>query len=135
MKRMDKSEEVAGLVCFLASNAASFIMDSYRVVEQRAVKKEERLNRFLTLVSDKNPDALPLAQDAEFVVSSLESGKKTSYQLGSGYGAYLYVASGSVRLGDQTLSAGDAARITGDPSLEAEAEQDSELAMVVVRVP
>jgi quercetin 2,3-dioxygenase len=104
-------------------------------VEQRAVKKEERLNRFLTLVSDKNPDALPLAQDAEFVVSSLESGKKASYQLGSGYGAYLYVASGSVRLGDQTLSAGDAARITSDPSLEVEAEQDSELAMVVVQVP
>jgi NAD(P)-dependent dehydrogenase (short-subunit alcohol dehydrogenase family) len=30
---MDKPEEVAGLVCFLASNAASFIMDSYRVVD------------------------------------------------------------------------------------------------------
>jgi quercetin 2,3-dioxygenase len=53
-------------------------------VEQRAVKKEERLNRFLTLVSDKNPDALPLEQDAAFVVSSLESGKEASYQLGRG---------------------------------------------------
>jgi redox-sensitive bicupin YhaK (pirin superfamily) len=103
-------------------------------MEQRAVEKEERLNRFLTLVSDKDPDALPIEQDAEFVVSSLESGKKASYQLEEGYSAYLYVASGRVRLGDHTLVQGDAARITGDPSLEVEAEQDSELAMVVVRV-
>jgi quercetin 2,3-dioxygenase len=103
-------------------------------VEQRAVKKEERLNRFSTLVSDKDPDALPLEQDAAFVVSSLESGKEASYQLGSGYGAYLYVASGSVRLGDQTLSEGDAAKIVDEPTVTVEASQDSELTMVVVRL-
>jgi quercetin 2,3-dioxygenase len=103
-------------------------------MEQRAVEKAERLNRFLTLVSDKDPDALPIEQDAGFAVSSLESGKRASYQLEGGYGAYLYVVSGKVRLEGQTLSQGDAARITGTPALEVEAEQDSELAMVVVRV-
>jgi enoyl-[acyl-carrier-protein] reductase (NADH) len=30
---MDNPEEVAGLVCFLASNAASFITGSYHVVD------------------------------------------------------------------------------------------------------
>lgn len=103
-------------------------------MEQRAVEKAERLNQFLTLVSDKATNALPIEQDADFVVSSLESGKKASYQLESGHGAYLYMASGRVRLGDHTLAQGDAARITDAPSVEVEAEQDSELAMMVVRV-
>jgi NAD(P)-dependent dehydrogenase (short-subunit alcohol dehydrogenase family) len=33
MKRMGKAEEVATLVCFLASDAASFITGSYHVVD------------------------------------------------------------------------------------------------------
>jgi quercetin 2,3-dioxygenase len=103
-------------------------------VEQRAVDKAERLNRFLTLVSDKDPSALPIEQDADFVAASLESGKRASYRLESGYGAYLYVASGRVRLGDYTMAQGDAARITDYPSVEIEAEQDGELAIMVVRV-
>jgi redox-sensitive bicupin YhaK (pirin superfamily) len=68
------------------------------------------------------------------VVSFLESGKEASYQLGSGYGAYLYVASGSVRLGGQTLSEGDAAKIAAEPTVTVEASQDSELTMVVERL-
>jgi redox-sensitive bicupin YhaK (pirin superfamily) len=103
-------------------------------MEQRAVKREERLNRFLTLVSDKDPKALPIAQDAEFAVSALEKGAAASRELASGYGAYLYVASGQVQLEGHTLSQGDAAKITGEPSVKVKADEDSELAMVVVRV-
>jgi redox-sensitive bicupin YhaK (pirin superfamily) len=84
-------------------------------VEQRAVEKKQRQNRFLTLVSDKDPQALPIQQDAEFVVASLEPQKSISYGLEPGYGAYLYVASGAVDLGGVTLSQGDAAKIIGQP--------------------
>ena len=103
-------------------------------MEQRSVDKSERLNRFLTLVSDKDSDALPIEQDAEFVVAALEPGKTASRKLDGGYGAYLYVVSGQVRLDGQTLSEGDAAKISGVPSVDVEADEDSELAMVVVRV-
>ncbi len=103
-------------------------------VQNRSVDEKERLNRFLTLVSNKNPDALPIAQDAEFVVSSLQSGKSASHELGEGYGAYLYVASGQIRIGEDTLSEGDAAKIVDEPTVTVEASQDSELAMVVVRL-
>jgi redox-sensitive bicupin YhaK (pirin superfamily) len=103
-------------------------------VQNRSVDEKERLNRFLTLVSNKNPDALPIAQDAEFVVSALQSGKSASHELDEGYGAYLYVASGQIRIGEDTLSEGDAAKIVDEPTVTVEASQDSELAMVVVRL-
>jgi redox-sensitive bicupin YhaK (pirin superfamily) len=101
-------------------------------VQSRSVDRKERLNRFLTLVSNKQTGTLPIAQDAEFVVSFLQSGKSVSYQLNEGYGAYLYVASGKIRLGEHTLSEGDAAKIVDEPAVATEASQDSELAMVVV---
>jgi redox-sensitive bicupin YhaK (pirin superfamily) len=103
-------------------------------VQNRSVDEKERLNRFLTLVSNKNPDALPIAQDAEFVVSALQSGKLASHELDEGYGAYLYVVSGQIRLGEHNLSEGDAAKIVDEPTVTVEASQDSELAMVVVRL-
>jgi quercetin 2,3-dioxygenase len=103
-------------------------------MEHRSVQKEERLNRFLTLVSDKDPNALPIAQDALFLVSALEPGQGASHPLDPGYGAYLYVASGRVKVGNETLVEGDSAKITGQSAVEVAAEQDSELAMVVVRV-
>jgi quercetin 2,3-dioxygenase len=103
-------------------------------VQNRSIDEKERLNRFLTLVSNKNPDALPIAQDAEFVVSALQLGKSASHELDEGYGAYLYVASGQIRLGEHTLSEGDAAKAVDEPTITVEASQDSELAMVVVRL-
>ena len=103
-------------------------------VEQRAVSNEERLNQWLTLASDKDTGVLTLEQDAEFVVAAVGPGRTVSYDLGAGYGAYLYIASGQVRLGELDLSEGDAAKISGEPSVEVQAVRDSELAMVVVRV-
>ena len=103
-------------------------------MQQRAVELRDRLNRFLTLVSDKDPDALPIAQDAEFVVAGLEKGRSASYDLADGYGAYLLVASGQVQLDGETASDGDAVMITDTPVVEVKAVRDSELAMVVVRV-
>lgn len=103
-------------------------------MEQTSVEKRDRLNKFLTLVSDKDANALPIAQDAEFVVSALEKNRSVSYKLEEGYGAYLYVISGQVQLEGQTLSEGYAAKITGVPSVDIAADKGSELAMVVVRV-
>lgn len=103
-------------------------------MEQRTVDPKERLNKFLTLVSDKNPDALPIAQDAEFVVSSLEKNRSASYALPDGYGAYLLVASGQIQVNGNAASEGDAVMISDTPAVDVKADKASELAMVVVRV-
>jgi redox-sensitive bicupin YhaK (pirin superfamily) len=85
-------------------------------------------------VSNKDPDTLPITQDTEFIVSSLQLGKSASQELDEGYGAYLYVVSGKIQLGEHTLSEGDAAKIIDELTVTVEASQDSELAMVVVRL-
>lgn len=103
-------------------------------MQQRSVDVNERMNRFLTLVSNKDPKALPIEQDAEFVVSSLRQGKSASRELEPGYGAYVYVVSGQVTVNGQSMSEGDAATIVGEPSLNAQAEVNSELTAVIVRV-
>ncbi|MCH8206072.1 MAG: pirin family protein [Chloroflexi bacterium] len=103
-------------------------------MEQRAVEKGERLNRFLTVVSGTDPGALSMQQDAEFVVAALESGQSASYELAAGQGAYLYVVSGRAGLAGHALGQGDAAKIPGEPSVVVKAEAECELAMVAVRV-
>ena len=103
-------------------------------VEQRTVDPNDRLNRFLTLASNRDSEALGMRQDAAFVVSKLEAQRSASYELSEGYGAYLYVASGSISLNGHALSQGDAAKIVDESAVEVEGGEDSELAMVVVRV-
>ena len=103
-------------------------------MEQRKVKREERLNRFLTLVSSKDPQALPIQQDAEFLASALEPGATASHRLESGEGAYPYMVSGKIKVNEHSLSQGDAAKIVDEPTIEVRATEESELAMVVVRV-
>lgn len=50
-------------------------------MEQRKVKREERLNHFLTLVSNKDPSVLLIQQEAEFLAAAVEPGKTASRKL------------------------------------------------------
>src|SRR5256712_11032949 len=63
-------------------------------VEQRAVAKADRTDRFLPLVSTDDPDALPIFSDARVLASSLRRGKAVSYPMEDHRGGYLYVLSG-----------------------------------------
>src|SRR3989442_1799263 len=63
-------------------------------VEQRAVEREERTNRFLPLVSNRHPGALPIRQDAEVHATFLQRARKLEYELRPGRGAYLYLVEG-----------------------------------------
>ncbi len=102
-------------------------------MEQRSVDRSDRSNRFLTLVSYKDDNALPIAADAEFVVSALDAGKAVSWDFDQGFGAYFFVVEGQVVVNGENMEAGDAAKVTRVPTLEVEADSDSELAMVVLR--
>ncbi len=103
-------------------------------LEQRHVDPKERLNRFLLLASSSSSDALPIQQDAEVYAASIEPGAEIAHTLAPGYGAYLYLISGAVRLNGNTLSAGDAAKVWDESLISVQGVEASEMFTVVVRV-
>jgi redox-sensitive bicupin YhaK (pirin superfamily) len=104
-------------------------------VERKSVKKEERTNRFLPLVSNAYSDALPIVSDAHVFSCFLQSGKKVAYSLRAERGAYLYVLEeGPVLVSGQTLPALGAAKIEDEVEFEVEGSGDAELLLVDVRL-
>lgn len=102
-------------------------------VEQKHFDREERLNRFLPVVSNRAPGALPIEQEAAAYAAAILPRTRIKQTFESGWGAYLYLISGTLLLDGETLSEGDAAKIKA-PHIEAEAIEPSELFMVAVRL-
>ena len=100
-------------------------------VEQRVFTKEDRTDRLLRVISGDGGDAVLVHQDANVFVSSMSVRTELSHALGDGRGAYLYLISGDLRLGEERLTTGDAATVVGEP-LELRAEEPSELIVVDV---
>lgn len=102
-------------------------------VEQRAVDKSERTNRFLALVSNRHKDALKIFSDAAVLSNFLEAGKEVECEIDSSRGGYLYVLEGGpVKLNGDSMVALSAAKITGKSVIRIHAEKDSELLFVDV---
>ena len=101
-------------------------------VEQKVFTKEDRTDRWLRAVSGENGEAVLVHQDAAVYVSSLSQGASLEHRFDAGKGAYLYVIDGSVRLGGDELSTGDAAKIWDERDLALEAIDGSELIMAEV---
>jgi redox-sensitive bicupin YhaK (pirin superfamily) len=103
-------------------------------VEQKAVEKAERTDRFLPLVSNRDQGTLPIAADARVFSSFLHAGKTEHYDLENGRGIYLYVLEGGPVTvnGEKVLSFGSA-MITEEKSIDLVAEQDAELLLVEVK--
>jgi redox-sensitive bicupin YhaK (pirin superfamily) len=104
-------------------------------LEQRAVAREERCNRFLPLVSNEHADALPICSPARVCACFLEAGHAVEYSIDEGWGVYLYVLEGGpIQLDRQPMPALAAAQVTQNGSLRVEAEGDAELLLVNVRL-
>ncbi|MBE0429560.1 MAG: pirin family protein [Thermoleophilia bacterium] len=103
-------------------------------VEQKQVRREERTNLLLPLVSNDHSDALPIVSDAKVFASYLESGRKLVHHLGTGRGAYLYILEGGpVRLNGESLPELAAAKIIGGESeMDLVARENTELLLVEV---
>ena len=71
-------------------------------------------------------------QDASVHVASLAPGDRVEHPLGPGRGAYAYLIDGQARFDGEPVATGDAAKVTGQPSLEITAEAPSELILVDV---
>ncbi|MCX9011868.1 MAG: pirin family protein [Candidatus Methanoperedens sp.] len=102
-------------------------------VEQKAVEKQERTNRFLPLVSNTDPGALRIVSDAAVYSCFLEAGKRVNHALAKGRGAYLYVIEGGpVEVNGNSVPALGAAKVTEERELSVGAKKDAELLLVDV---
>jgi redox-sensitive bicupin YhaK (pirin superfamily) len=103
-------------------------------VEQKAIEKAERTDRFLPLVSSGKGDSLPIVSDARVLSSFLHAGKTERYDLESGRGLYLYVLEGGpIAVNGIKVPTLGAAMITEEASVDVVAEQDAELLLVDVK--
>jgi len=103
-------------------------------VEQKAVEKAERTDRFLPLVSNRDEGALQIVSDARVLSSFLHAGKTGHYDLGTGRGIYLYVLEGGpVSVNGTRVPALGSAMITGETAIDVVSERDAELLLVDVK--
>jgi redox-sensitive bicupin YhaK (pirin superfamily) len=102
-------------------------------VEQKAVEKADRTNRFLPLVSNDHPEALKIFSDVQVYSCFIQKGHAVDYSLKDKRGGYLYVVEGSpVQVNGYSVPFLGAAKITGKIELSLSAEKDAELLFVDV---
>jgi quercetin 2,3-dioxygenase len=101
-------------------------------VEQRVFTREDRANRLLRVIGPEGGEVVRVHQDASVHVAALDLGTEVVHPLGAERGAYLYVIDGSVALDGDSLTTGDAAKVTGEESLRIRATALSELILVDV---
>ena len=102
-------------------------------VQQKPVERQERTNRFLALVSNAQPAALPIHSEAEVYSSFLQAGREVTFTPREGWGVYLYLLEGGpVQVNGQGLETLGAAMATGADELSVAAEGQAELLLVHV---
>ena len=94
-----------------------WIMPSKRGIEpgyeQKTIDAKAVTNHFARIAApDPQPNEVRLVQDAEIWAAKLDEGVEAIHPLAQGRKAWLQVAKGDVKLGDEVLKAGDAAAIT-----------------------
>ncbi len=103
--------------------------------EQKAVERPERTNRWLPLVSNRHPGALPIRQNAQVHASFLKKGRSLAYELAEGRGAYLYVVEGGpMTVGSAPLPQFGAAKIVDEERVSVVSQGGAELLLVDVVV-
>jgi redox-sensitive bicupin YhaK (pirin superfamily) len=101
-------------------------------VEQRVFTKEDRSGRLLRVMGPEGGDVVRIHQDASVHVASLAPGDHVQHPIGPGRGAYVYLIGGEARFDGEPVTTGDAAKVTGQPSLTIDADAPSELILVDV---
>lgn len=95
--------------------------------EQVQIPASERQDRWRRIADGQGRDgALRMGADASVLATLLSPGKTVTHDLAPGRHAWLHVATGRVRLGDQVLNAGDAVAVSGQASVSIIADGASE---------
>jgi len=86
--------------------------------EQKNFSAEDKRGRLRLVASpDGAEGSVSIHQDARVYAALLDAGESVTHALADGRQAYVHVARGSVELNGQQLSAGDGAKIQGEPEL------------------
>ena len=109
-----------------------WILPSERNVEPRYDQKTfyaaARTNAWQRIADGKARDgALPIQQDASVSVADLDPGASLTFDVPEGRFGYLHVATGVVRVGEETLHAGDALELSDPATLEMEGVESAQL--------
>lgn len=100
--------------------------------EQKAFPPATRGGRLQLVVSpDGAEGSLTIGQDARMYIATLSAGDVESFELGAGRMAWLHVARGAVRIGDEELRAGDGAAFERERriTLAGRSEDDAEVVL------
>jgi hypothetical protein len=101
--------------------------------EQKTFHAEDRMNRFQTVVSPDEGDALRINQDAYFSLANLDAGTTLHYPIKTaGNGVYLFVLNGDLQVAGESLSTRDAVGITETESVEVKAKSYAEVLAIEV---
>jgi redox-sensitive bicupin YhaK (pirin superfamily) len=85
-------------------------------------------NRLRPIVTpDKAEGSLRIHQDARVYAATIDAGRQVQHTLGSRRHAWVQVIRGTLTLNGQTLSAGDGAGVSDEPSITLAAAEESEL--------
>ncbi len=96
--------------------------------EQKAFSRDERTNRLRVVASrDGREGSVTVHQDVTLHATLLDPGARVTHPLAAGRHAWVHVARGSVRLGDQVLSAGDGAAVSDAREVSLESVEPSEV--------
>lgn len=101
-------------------------------VQQAQFTLEDRTDRWVQIMGPAGADGLDLAQDARALVSHLTDGGRLEHRFGADRGGYLYVIDGRLSINGDTLRTGDAAKITGESTLELSTDVAAELILIDV---
>ncbi len=101
-------------------------------IEQKQWSQADREDRWLQILQPEasDGDAVMVHNDVSMYVSRLSAGTQIEHEIGDGRGGYFYVIDGAVDVNGETMSKGDAAKITGSGSLVVMANAISELILV-----
>lgn len=104
-------------------------------VEQKHIKKEDRTNRLLPLVSNAHEGALPIHSDARVFSLFLEKGRSVAHAFEPKRGGYLYVLDGEgVEIDGELVEPLGAAKVTDLDKIDIKAKGDSEVLLVDVHL-
>jgi len=98
--------------------------------DQRAFPPQERSGRLRLAVSPDGRDgSIRIEQDAALYLGLLAAGERVEHALEPGRSAWLHVARGRLRLGDEELGPGDGAGLRDEPRVLLEGLEQAELVL------